>query len=287
MYDCVVIGTGAAGVSAALTLKSLDKNFILLGKASLSVKIGRAEVVKNYPGLPSVTGAGMRDAFLAQLAAEGIEILNGKATGIFKTDGGFTVACESAALECRTVILAGGVEAIKPIAGEREFLGRGVSYCATCDGFLYRGKDIAAVVYSKDEEHEVEFLAKFAARVCLFPLYKGVGEFADNVEIMSGRPLKIEGGDRVERVVTDGGEIAVDGVFMLKDATAGVGLLNGLKTKDGSITVNRGCETNIAGVFAAGDCTGRPYQYAKAVGEGNVAAHSVNAYLARLKRGEK
>ena len=133
----------------------------------------------------------------------------------------------------------------------------------------------------------MEFLAKFASKVYLFPLYKEVGVRAANAEILSGMPLRIEGGERVSGIVTNGGTVAVDGVFMLKESTAGDGLIKGLEVAEGCVKVDRSCATNICGVFAAGDCTGRPYQYAKAVGEGNVAAHSVNAYLNALKQSER
>ena len=286
-YDCAIIGTGAAGVSAALTLKALNKNFILIGNPSLSVKIRKAERIKNYPGLPSVSGGDMQTVFLSQLKGENIEIIQGKVNGVFPADGGYMLACGQDTFEAKTVILASGVETVKPIEGEKEFLGRGVSYCATCDGFLYRGKVIAAVVSSREEQHEVEFLAKFASKVYLFPLYKDVSVNAKNVEILSGMPIKIEGGERVSGIVVNGGTVAVDGVFMLKDGNAGDGLIKGLEVKDGCVKVDRNCATNLVGVFAAGDCTGRPYQYAKAVGEGNVAAHSVNAYLNGLKQKQR
>ena len=287
MYDCAIVGTGAAGVSAALTLKSLNRNFILIGSPLLSAKIRKAEKIKNYPGLPEVGGEGMRAAFASQLESEGIAITEGKVSGVFSSDGGFNVACGQEVFRAQTIILASGVETVKPIKGEKEFLGRGVSYCATCDGFLYRNKTIAAVVTSKEEEHEVEFLSKFASKVYLFPIYKDVGKFPENVEIVSEKPAAIEGSDRVEKIIADGCELKVDGVFMLKDTTAGDGLIKGLETVEGCVKVDRACATNIAGIFAAGDCTGRPYQYAKAVGEGNVAAHSVNAYLNAKKRDGK
>lgn len=287
MYDCAIIGTGAAGVSAALTLKALNKNFILIGNPSLSAKIRKAEKIKNYPGLPAVSGGDMRAVFSSQLQAENIAVTEGKVNGVFPIDGGYMLACGQDTYEATTVILASGVETVKPIEGEKEFLGRGVSYCATCDGFLYKGKVIAAVVSSKEEEYEVEFLAKFASKVYLFPLYKDVSVRAENVETLSGMPIKIEGGERVGGIVTNGGTVAVDGVFVLKDSAACDGLIKGLEVAQGSVKVDRSCATNLAGVFAAGDCTGRPYQYAKAVGEGNVAAHSVNAYLNALKQTKK
>ncbi len=287
MYDCIVIGTGAAGISAALSLRSLGMSFLLIGDKNLSAKIGRAEKIRNYPGLTGVTGGQLCAAFSSQLEAEGIEITQGKVNGVFANGESFLVACGESTYECATVILATGVETIKPIEGEREFLGRGVSYCAPCDAFLYKGKKVAAILCAREEEGEVTLLSRFAGEVELFPMCAGYGEFPENVRIMSGRPLKIAGGERVESVITDGGEVKVDGVFVLKQTTSGDALLKGLETEDGLVKINRLCETSTRGVYAAGDCTGRPFQYAKAVGEGNVAAHSAYAYLTAKKKGKR
>lgn len=287
MFDCAIIGTGAAGVSAALTLKALKRNFVWIGNTLLSDKIRKAEKIKNYPGLCSVSGEQMRGAFAKQLENEGIEITQGKANGVYSMENYFTVACGQSMYSARSVILASGVESVKPLSGEKQFLGKGVSYCAVCDGFLYRGKEIAAIVTVKDEEEEVRFLAGFARKVYLFPLYKEVGELPANVEVVKAFPVAVEGDERVRGVLTSDGTIAVDGVFMLKNSTAADNLIAGLKTEGGAVKVDRACRTNIRGIFAAGDCTGKPYQYAKAVGEGNVAAHSVNEYLNSLKQLEK
>ena len=283
MYDCAIIGTGAAGVSAALTLKALNKNIIFFGSKKLSVKIRSAEKIKNYPGLPSVGGDEMAGVFFAQIEDAGIEITDKTVTGVYDIGGHFGILCNQDMFEAKTVILATGVEAVKPVPGELELLGRGVSYCATCDGFLYKGKTIAVLCTSKDMEHEVEFLASVAEKVYLFAAYKDCGITAENVEVMRGVPTEIKGAGKVESVVFGGGEIAVDGVFMLKAAVTPSVLVAGLKTENGHVIVDRGMRTNLSGCFAAGDCTGRPYQYAKAVGEGNVAAHSAVEYLANDK----
>lgn len=280
MFDCVIIGTGAAGVSAALTLKALNKNFILLGNKELSQKVRAAEEIRNFPGLPSVSGNEMQAAFLSQLKAEGIEITEGKVNGVYPSEGGYSVMCGQQVYEAETVILATGVEAVKPVKGEGEFLGRGVSYCAVCDGFLYKGKTIAVALESGEEAHEVELLANYARTVHLFSLKKKVEVALENVVAEEGRLAEIKGDMRVKSVVTaDGKEIHVDGVFMLKQAVGAGNLVHGIKTEGGHVVVDRSGATNLAGVFAAGDITGRPYQYAKAAGEGNVAAYSVNAYL--------
>ncbi len=283
MVDCIVIGAGAAGVSAALTLKALKINFIWLGNKDLSVKIRSAEKIKNYPGLYGVSGGDLKDAFLSQINGEGIEITEDKVNGVYPSDGGYTVLGGKSSYEAKTVILATGVEALKPVKGEAEFLGRGVSYCAVCDGFLYRGKEIAVVIEGEEEFSEVQLLAQYARAIHLFCIKKLDLPAIENVMFEEGRLTEIKGDMRVKSVVCGGREIAVDGVFVLKQAIAADNLVHGLKTVGGQVEVARNGATNLAGVFAAGDVTGRPYQYAKAAGEGNVCAYSVNAYLNSLK----
>ncbi|MGN0814731.1 MAG: NAD(P)/FAD-dependent oxidoreductase [Candidatus Coproplasma sp.] len=284
MYDCIIIGTGAAGVSAALTLRARGVNFLWLGSKNLSNKISSAEKIKNYPGLASVSGRELRDAFSAQIAEEGIDITQARVNGVYATGNSYSVLCGNDVYEGRTVILATGVEAVRPIAGEEQFVGRGVSYCATCDGFLYKGKKIAVVCTSKGMEEEVEYLASVADEVYLVALYKGVEISRGNVTVVKEMPAAIEGRMRAEKLVFKDRELAVDGVFMLKEAVAPSTLVPGLKSENGQVVCDRACATNLDGLFAAGDCTGRPYQYAKAVGEGNVAAHSVVEYLAKISR---
>ncbi len=283
MYDCIIIGTGAAGVSAALTLKARGKSFLLMGTPSLSAKINAAEKISNYPGLISVSGAQLKAAFSDQLKAEGIEITPAQVTGVYDMGGHIGVLCGQQSYEAKTVILATGVETVKPVAGELEFLGRGVSYCATCDGMLYKGKKIAVICTSKGMEDEAEYLSSLASEVYFVPLYKDAALKGENVHYIKDMPQAIEGGMRVERVVFRKTTVEVDGVFMLKSSMAPSALVPGLKSEGGHVAVDREMRTNIAGVFAAGDCTGRPYQYAKAVGEGNVAAHSVCDFLAERK----
>lgn len=282
MYDCIIIGTGAAGVSAALTLKALKVNFLWLGDKSLSRKIRGVERIKNYPGLKSVTGEEMQKAFLSQIEEAGIEITEGRANGVYPTGEGFTVSCGQVAYEGKTVIVATGVETLKPVKGELEFLGRGVSYCAVCDGFLYKDKTIAVYCEGEEEIKEVELLSKYAARINLFCPEK-VKVNLPNVTRVGNIIKEIKGDLKVRSVASSEGEISVDGVFMLKQSFGADTLVYGLKCEGGAVVTDKNAATSVKGVFAAGDCTGRPYQYAKAVGEGNVCAYSVNAYLKSLK----
>lgn len=282
LYDIAIIGSGPAGVSAALNAKILDKNFIWLASGSTSRKVERAELVKNYPGLPDVTGAELSWALKNHAESMGVFVKNAVVSGIYETRGKYTLLADGLSYDARTVILCIGAQPSKTVVGEEKFLGRGISYCATCDGFLYKGKTIAVVCTDKSFEHEIEFLCSVAKKAYVIPLYKDYAVAAPNAEVVLKAPTAYEGGSRLERVVFKDGVIEVDGAFLLKGFVSPTSLAHGLETENGHIRVDRRCATNLAGIFAAGDCTGRPYQYIKAAGEGNVAVHSAAEYLSKL-----
>ncbi|MDE6597123.1 MAG: NAD(P)/FAD-dependent oxidoreductase [Clostridia bacterium] len=283
MFDVAIIGGGPAGVSAALNLKALGKNFIWLSSRTVSKKVALAERIKNYPGLPDVTGSELGWTLNNHCESMGIKLQEEVVTGVYETDGKFSLLAGDKQYEAKTVILCLGVETSKPLEGEEEFLGRGVSCCATCDGFLYKGKKIAILCTDKSFEHEVEYLCGIAEKAYVFPMYRGYEIKSEKAEIILKRPLKLSGDMRLKKVIYKGGEVESDGMFILKGAITPSALVHGLRVENGHIRVERDCSTNVAGIFAAGDCTGRPYQYAKAVGEGNVAAHSAVEYLAKNK----
>lgn len=287
MTDCIIIGSGPAGISAALTLKANAKSFLFIGSPNLSEKIEKAESIRNYPGFLGGSGKVFSADLRRQLKENEIDLLDEKVAGVYALKDKYAVMTQSGATyESRSVILACGVESVKQIEGEESFMGRGVSYCATCDGFLYKGKTIAVVCTTKRLEHEIGYLADFAQKVYLIPMYKGVEIQRENVEIIRKMPSAIEGTRKVEKLVfpkpyrEDGEvELFIDGVFMLRDSLSPAVLVGGLQMEEGHVVVGRDMSTNLKGCYAAGDCTGRPYQYAKAVGEGNVAAHAVSEYL--------
>ena len=280
IYDAAIIGTGPAGVSAALNLKIHNKNFIWIGSKNLSDKITKAERISNYPGFINATGEELNRAFKAQIDAMGIEITEGMVNAVYDMGDHYAMNLGADFCEAKTVILTTGVVMKNALPGEAERVGRGVSYCATCDGALYKGKTVAVVSTSARFEHEVKYLAELAEKVYFLPSYKDPGFIAENVETVTARAAAIEGDKKPFTVKLTGGEsLTADGVFFLRDSISLATLLPGLKTEDGHIAVDRSMATNLKGVYAAGDCTGRPYQYTKAVGEGNVAAHSVIEYL--------
>ena len=281
MYDAAVIGTGPAGVSAVLNLKIHNKNFIWLGSKNLSDKISKAEQVSNYPGFIDISGSDLNAAFKKQVEAMGIEVTEKMVTSIMPMGDYYALMAGNDFYEAKTLIISTGIAAKNLLEGESDYVGRGVSYCATCDGNLYKGKTIAVVCNNPRFEHEVKYLADLAGKVYYFPRYKVAGPIADNVTVMDKKAKAVQGGMRLDHILlSDGESLAVDGLFVLRDAMALSTLLPGLESEEGHIIVDRAMATNLPGVFAAGDCTGRPYQYTKAVGEGNVAAHSVIDYLA-------
>ena len=284
MIDCIVIGSGVAGISAALTLQANGKTCQIFGSKALSEKIEKAEEIRNYPGLSCISGKAFCTALQTQLSDANIDVIEEKVSGVYALNDKFGVATQQGGYyESKTIILACGVESVKMIDGETEYLGRGVSYCATCDGFLYKGKTIAVLCTTKRLEHEIEHLASFAEKVYLMPMYKDVSAQEKNVEIIRKMPLKIQGEKHVQALAFADRELAVDGVFVLRESTPPTTLISGLEMENAHVKIARDCSTNITGLYAAGDCTGRPYQYAKAVGEGNVAAHSVTAFLSKNK----
>ena len=280
IYDAAIVGTGPAGLSAALNLKIRDKRFIWIGSRSFSDKVTKAEQIANYPGFLNVSGAALSAAFRTQAAEMGLSIAEHMVNNIMPFDGHYALMAGNEFYEANTVILATGTARTVTLPGEARLLGQGVSYCATCDGNLYRGKTIAVICGAPRFEPEVSYLAGLAEKVYCFPGYQPATVSGEYLEIRRERVTEILGEARVTGVrLHHGAELAVDGVFCLRDSVALSALLPGLATENGHIAVDRSMATNLPGVFAAGDCTGRPYQYAKAVGEGNVAAHSVLEYL--------
>ena len=285
MYDVAIVGSGPAAVSAALTLKNHNKSIIWFGSAKMSPKVEKSEMIANYPGVAMVTGRELNRLYARQIAQAGLEITERMVTNILPNRRGFMLQGGDEIYEAKTVLLCTGSVSAKGFPGEDRLLGSGVSYCATCDGFLYKGKTIAVFCGGREYEHEAAYLAELAEKVYLFTPYADCGVVRDNVTVNPGRIKEITGAMRVEGVMlTDGRSLAVNGVFVLRSAVAPGTLLRGLEIDGADSVVDRHMATNVPGCFAAGDCTGRPYQLTKAVGEGNVAAHSIVEYLAELDK---
>lgn len=286
-YDIAIIGTGPGGVSAAITAKVRGKNLILFGSRHLSEKLEKAHSILNYPGLPNVSGQELARAFREQLDSLEIPITEKQVTAVYAMGDYFALQTPEELVEARTVILAAGVVTAKPLPGENELLGRGVSYCATCDAHFYRGKTVAVVGYSGHSCREADFLAESCEKVLYFPAAPHNVTVSPKVTVVRDKPSAILGQRQVTGIKTvSGAEYPVDGVFVLRDAVAPDKLVPGIQTQGNHIQVDLQMRTNLPGLFACGDVTGTPYQYVKAAGQGNVAALSAVAYLAEQKEKE-
>ncbi len=283
-YDIAIIGTGPAGLSAAITAKIRNKSILLIGSADLSAKVQKAHTIQNYLGLPAISGDSLQKSFLEHIQSMDISITDVHVNMIYSMGDYFMLQCGTEIMEASTVILATGVVQGKPYPGEEEYLGKGVSYCATCDAALYKGKTTAVIGFSPREEAEADFMAEYAETVYYIPMYPEEPQVKDGIKIIHEKPKMVSGSDFVEQLTTDVGSYAVDGVFFLRESISPSKLIPGIEVENNHIKVDRTMATNIPGCFACGDITGRPYQYIKSAGEGNVAALSAVSLIDERNR---
>ena len=283
-YDIAIIGSGPAGMEAAITAKIRNKNIIFLSSNNSSEKVGKAHLFENYLGLPNISGDDLNEAFLEHLKSLDIEIIPAKVTNIYDMGDYFNIQAETEIYVAKSVILATGVNFGRPYENENKFLGRGVSYCATCDGNLYKNKNIAVIGASPKEEKEANYLAELASSIIYIPLYKDVINLSSKIEVVREIPTSIEGNIKVSKLKTDKSEYEVEGIFILRDAISPKNLVPGLVTDEDRVVVDRNMATNIKGLFACGDIVGRPYQAIKAAGEGNIAALSAVEFIDESKK---
>lgn len=267
--DILVIGGGPAGLSAAVNARARGRSVLVVSNPLEENPLWPAERVDNYPGLPAVSGAELLTQLRRHAERSGAEFLTGQALTSVRMGDAWYVSVGPDMYNAKAVVLAAGVARGKKFPGEAEFLGRGVSYCATCDGMLYRGKAVAVLGYSDSARQEAEFLERIGCRVTYFD---------------RPRTCEIHGEETVRSVTCDGQSADVDCVFILRPALAPTDLFPGLETEKGFVAVDRRMATNLPGLFAAGDCTGGPLQAAKAAGEGLIAGQSAAAYVADLER---
>ncbi|WP_154826154.1 NAD(P)/FAD-dependent oxidoreductase [Clostridium butyricum] len=283
-YDLAIIGSGPAGVSAALNAKIRKKNFIIFGSKELSNKLTKAEKINNYLGFYGKSGAQIRDEFIKHMESMDISITEEKINNIYAMGDYFSLIANDKMYEASAIILATGVNFGRPFKGEEELLGKGVGYCATCDAPLYKDKIVTIIAYNKHEEDEVNFISTIASKVYYIPMYKEKVEVDEKVEIINDMPVEIIGKERVEKLILKNSEIETDGIFILRDSVSPSQLVPGLELDENHVKVDRKMTTNLQGCFAAGDIVGAPYQYIKAAGEGNIATLSAVSYIDNLNK---
>lgn len=281
-YDLAILGCGPAGLSAAVNAMIRNKKVIVVGADICSPPLHKAQKINNYLGIPGVSGGELLQKFMDHVQAMDMEIINTKATAINEAEPGYNILVGEEVIAARTLVIATGIPYKATLPREEDFLGKGLGYCATCDGPIYRNKDVIIIAHGQEAESEANFMAEICSKVYFLPLYAGVGEMDRKIEVVDDKPAGIIGHDFVEGLdLKNGKTIKADGIFVLGGETAPDRLIPGLEISNSHIAVNRNQETNLPGVYAAGDCTGPPYQVAKSVGEGQVAGLNASKFASR------
>ena len=282
MKDVIIIGHGPAAVSAALYLRRAQKSVALIGRDMGALQ--KAEKIENYFGLPApMSGIELAETGLSQAKNLGAEIISAEVFDI-TYDGDFLLTSSVGEHRAKAVILATGAARKAPaISGLKEFEGRGVSYCAVCDAFFYRGKTVGVLGSGEFALHELSHLLNVCEKAYLLTNGAPAPESLPPKTTAVSEPIAEIIGESVVTAVKlkNGEEIALSGVFVAQGSAAAADFARkmGIEVANGSIVADTDMKTAIDGVFAAGDCTGGFLQVATAVSEGAKAAMSALAFL--------
>ena len=275
MYDVIIIGSGPAGISAAIYLKRAKKNILIVsnGKSALQ----KAHKIENYYGIESISGEELHKVGIKLVERLGVPIEKDEVINI-SFDRHFIVTTVNREFEAKKVIIATGTNRMAPnIKGIKEFEGKGVSYCAICDAFFYRNKDVAVIGNGNYAIHEAKQLKPVAKSVTILTDGKEMVQNRDASDFdVEETPIKeFRGGNRIEEVEFDNNNTKkIDGVFVAIGTASSTDLAKkiGAVVKNNNIVVNENMETTVKGLYACGDCTGGLLQVNKAVYEGAIAA---------------
>ena len=280
MYDVVIIGAGPAGVSASLYAKRANLNVLIIyyGESNLE----KATKIENYYGfIDGVSGVDLYNTGIQQAKRIGVEVKNLEVLGIDYMQDAFNIKTESEIFETKTVILATGNKKVRPnIKGIEEFEGKGISYCAICDAFFYRNKNVAVIGNGKFAVNEATELSNVANKVTI--LTNGLDKIESDFEVNTNKISSINGKEKVTDIeFEDGSKIEVDGVFIaLGEAGASdFAKTLGILQDEDNIKINEKMETNVPGIYACGNVTGGLLQVCKAVYEGAEAGLSAVNYI--------
>ena len=283
MPSIVIIGGGPAGLSAAIYAARANIQTTVLYQDGGA--LARTDKIENYFGFPeALSGAELFERGLAQAKRLGAALVQTEVTGIEYADKGFTVKTTDGSHAADAVILATGApRAVPPIAGVREHEGRGVSYCAICDAFFYRGKDVAVLGQGEYALEEARTLLPVAGSVTLLTGgEQPPAALPDGLRVDPRPVAAVEGEDKVAQVAfAEGAPLPVEGVFIAFGTAGSTDFARklGAQIADGKIQTDSAMATAVPGLFAAGDCTGGLLQVAKAVADGAQAAMSAIKFV--------
>ncbi|MFW9771667.1 MAG: NAD(P)/FAD-dependent oxidoreductase [Promethearchaeota archaeon] len=298
VYDIIILGGGPTAIACAIYAARFALDVLIIGKVFGGL-IATTHLVENYPGITSTSGQGLMDMFKDHMNSLNIPYISDEIRSIEKADDYFILYSFFQKFKAYSICIATGSERRKlGIPGEEGFAGRGVSYCATCDGPFYKDKTVCVIGGSDSAAKEALFLAQNVKKVYI--IYRGDDIRAEPINkkrvlenekieiIYKTNVIEIKGENNVHSVVFDNGkELNVDGVFIEIGSIPNSDLAKrmGIITNDnGEILINRKSETNIPGVYAAGDVANAPFKQAiTGVAEGVIAAYSAFEYLKDIK----
>ena len=279
IYDVIIIGAGPAGISAGLYTQRANKKTLIIYNEKSSLE--KASKIENYYGFPNgISGKELYQNGIMQAKNLGIELKKEEVIKIEKIKETFEVSTSNRKYISRNVILATGNKKNTPdIKGIKELEGKGISYCAICDGFFYRGKDVAVLGSGDYAISEVNDLLNVANKITILTNKKKVPDFrAENVKVETRGVIAVKGENQLESIeLEDGTKLEVDGLFVAQGVAGSTDFARklGALVKDNKIVVSDKMETTIQGLYACGDCIGGIYQIAKAINEGMIAGMNV------------
>ena len=279
MFDVIIIGAGPAGISASLYTKRANLKTMIIYQNNSNLE--KAELIENYYGFAKgITGIDLYNEGIKQAENLGVELKEEEVINIKMNENGFEVITDKNEYKTKNIVLAtGNKKNIPKIKGIQEFEGRGISYCAVCDGFFYRNKDIVVIGNGKYAIAETNELINLANQIIILTDGEKAPEFrADNVKIDTRKIEEIQGEKKVEQIkLEDNTIIKTDGIFVAKGVAGSNEFAKklGIITNKDKIVVNEKMETHIPGIYACGDCTGGILQISKAVYEGTKAGLEV------------
>lgn len=287
MYDVIIIGGGPAGVSASLYTKRANLNTLIIYNEISDLK--KADKIENYYGFEDgISGEELYKTGIKQAENLGVDLLNEEVTKIEHGDKCFKVVTSKKEYITKIVIIATGNKKNLPkIKGIEEFEGRGVSYCAICDGFFYKNKDVAVLGNGNYAISETNDLINITNKISILTNGGEEPEFrADNVEVISKQIREVRGTEKVEEIeFEDNSILKTDGIFVAEGVAGSIEFAKklGILLDKNRIIVNENMETNIKGIFACGDCTGGIFQISKAVYEGTKAGLQSIKYYKEIR----
>lgn len=281
-YDIIIVGFGPAGISAGLNASIRGKKVLIIGKKSKSLE--KSPSIKNYLGFNDIKGSDLYNNFIDHIKNYPVEILDKKIKAVYAMGEYFSVDLGEKMLTSKACIIAAGVDMGKSVEGEDKFFAKGISYCATCDASLYKGKKVVLLGMNDEAIEEANFINKMASQTIFVNPSKKDVKLDDGIEIINKKAEKFTGNLKAESLILeDGQELKADGFFIIKNSSKPESLVPSIEIEDGHIKVNYDMTTNIKGLFACGDITGRPYQINKAAGQGQIAGLNAASFISKNK----